>query len=86
LHPHESNAPCQELPIETRPPQDKKEEIEIFSPETVKHDPPEDFPLFIHQVGDPFSKKGEATPFYVLSKSKIPSSATVFCTQMLQPT
>ena len=59
---HESNTPSQELPLEKGPPEN---EIEIFLPETVKHDPPEDFPLFIHQVGHPLSKNGEFTPFYV---------------------
>ena len=64
---HESNTPFQELPLEKGPP---KNEIEIFLPETVEKNPPEDFPLFIHKVGHPFSKNIEFTPFYVTLQVK----------------
>jgi hypothetical protein len=56
--------------LETEPTQDEKEEFETFPPETVKCDPPEDSPIFIHQVGHPFSKNGEFTPFYVTLQFK----------------
>jgi hypothetical protein len=64
---HESNTPSQELPLVKGP---TENEIEIFSPEIIEHDPPEDFPLFIHQVGHPFSKNGEFKPFYVTLQVK----------------
>jgi hypothetical protein len=47
-----------------------KNEIEIFLPETVEKNPLKYFPLFFHQVGHPFSKNGEFTPFYVTLQVK----------------
>jgi hypothetical protein len=64
---HESITPSQELPLKKGPLENK---IEIFLPENVEKNPPEDFPLFIHQVGHPFSKNGEFTPFYVTLQLK----------------
>jgi hypothetical protein len=47
-----------------------KDEIEIVLPKKVEWNPREDFSHFIHQVGHPFSKISEFTPFYVTLRVK----------------
>ena len=59
---HESITSSQEIPLEKVLPEN---EIEIVLPENVEQNPLEDFSLFIHQVGHPFSKNCEFTPFYI---------------------
>jgi hypothetical protein len=57
----------QEPPLKKIPP---KDEIEIVLPENIEQNTSKEFSLFIHQVGHPFSKIGEFTPFYVTLQVK----------------
>ena len=63
----ESITLSQEPPLKKIPP---KDEIETVLPENVEQNPSGDFSVFIHQIGDPFSKIGEFTPFYVILRVK----------------
>jgi ribonuclease HI len=63
----ESITPSQEPPLKKIPP---KDEIETVLPKNIEQNPSEDFSLFMHQVGHPFSKIGEFTPFYVILRVK----------------
>jgi hypothetical protein len=63
----ESITSSQEPPLKKIPP---KDEVETVLPKNVEQNPSEDFSLFIHQVGHPFSKIGEFTPLYVTLQVK----------------
>jgi hypothetical protein len=55
----------QENPTEPEPCQDKEEETKIPLSQTFERFPPEEAPLFIHQVDNFSPKQGDITPFYV---------------------
>jgi hypothetical protein len=59
---HESVVSSQEPPLKRGHPED---EVGDVSPKNIEPNLPEDFSLFIHQVGHPVSKICEFTPFYV---------------------
>jgi hypothetical protein len=64
---HESVVPSQEPPSKRTHPED---EVEAVLPKNVEPNLPEDFSLFIHQVGHPVSRVCEFTPFYVSLRVK----------------